>query len=201
MKNTQVVYMHGGEAFDGFWEGAQSYWGNTLSKWFQLKKGSVKKWPDRLVQDLSDRSVIKLSMPSKYNAKYVAWAKHFESAFSTFDKEVVLLGWSLGANFMAKYLSENSVPFNVKSVHLVAGCYGLGGGFDLSDDFPNKLRKYVVHLYHSKDDFVVDFNDFEKYKADLPAAVTHVFKNRNHFLQPEFPELIESLKAVSMKLK
>lgn len=195
MKNTQVVYMHGGEAFDGFWEGAQSYWVNTLAKWLQLKKGSVKKWPDRLVQDLPDQSVIKLCMPSKYNAKYEVWEKHFESQFTKFDEEVILLGWSLGANFMAKYLSENAVPFKVKSVHLVAGCYGLGGGFNLSKNFPEKLKKCEVHLYHSRDDFVVDFEDFEKYKKALPSASFHEFAHRNHFLQSDFPELIKLISS------
>ena len=194
MKNIQVIYVHGGEAFDGFWDGFKSYWGNTLSKLFQIKKGTVSKWPDHLETSLPSQKVLKLKMPSKYNAKYAAWKTHFESQFIYFDETVMLLGWSLGANFMAKYLAENDVPFKVKSVHLVAGCFGLGGGFNLAADFPAKLEKYNVHLYHSTDDFVVDFKDFEKYKRALPKAHAHSFKNRNHFLQPTFPELVESIK-------
>jgi predicted alpha/beta hydrolase family esterase len=196
MKLTQVVYMHGGEAFDGFWEGMQSYVMNTTSKVFSFKKRTLKKWPDFLETDLSDRVVIKLKMPSKYNAKYAAWKHHFEAQFKDFDDTVILLGWSLGGNFMAKYLAENTPPFKIESVHLVAPCFGLGGGFWLSDDFPGRLKDLTVHLYHSKDDFVVDFSDFKKYEKALPRAKTHVFTDRNHFLQTDFPELIETLKPL-----
>jgi len=195
MKSTSVVYIHGGEAFDSFWEGVKSYTVNVCAKWFQFKKGKVSKWPDTLESELSDRAVIKLKMPAKYNAKYAAWKRHFEAQFETFEDEVILLGWSLGANFLAKYLAEHTPPFKVKAVHLVAGCYGLGGGFDLSSSFPGKLKSLPVFLYHSKDDFVVDFTDFEKYQAVLPEAKTQVFVDRNHFLQPAFPEIITQIKS------
>lgn len=195
MRQTQLVFIHGGEAFDTFWEGAKSYMVNICAKWFQLKKGKALRWPDTLESELNDRRVLKLKMPAKYNAKYSAWKGYFESQFEHFEAEVILLGWSLGANFLAKYLSEHTPPFKVKAVHLVAGCYGLGGGFELSPVFPGRLKNLNVFLYHSKDDFVVDFKDFEKYKAALSKAKTQVFTDRNHFLQPAFPEIISQIKS------
>ena len=195
MTQTTVIYVHGGEAFDGFWAGAKSYAVNVSSKWFSFWKTKRQKWPDTLESELSGFAVLKLKMPVKYNAKYEVWRRHFEREVSTVKGEAILVGWSLGANFLAKYLAENQTKIDVKAVHLIAGCYGLGGGFWLRDDFPDKLSGYNLHLYHSRDDFVVDFKDFERYQAVLPTAKAQVFEDRNHFLQPEFPELINAIKT------
>jgi len=190
MSKPQIVYIHGGEAFDNFWSGWCSAVINYLKRPFKVPSG---RWPDGLEPNLPEFEVLKLKMPGKYNAKYATWKNYFEAQFETLNDEVVLLGWSLGANFLAKYLSENEFPKRVKAVHLVAGCYGCPGGFELNKKFPAKLSTNV-YLYHSKDDFVVDFNDFERYKAKLPKAKTHVFEDRNHFLQPEFVELMDQIK-------
>jgi predicted alpha/beta hydrolase family esterase len=194
MKTSNLIYIHGGEAFDSYWEGLKSFWQEGVIKKGAFWKSRNQKWPDTLVGNLPDFEVLKLQMPAKYNAKYQAWVKHFESQFEAFDDEVTLLGWSLGAIFLAKYLAENDFPKTLKSVHLVAGCYGLGGGFELPNDFPAKLADCPVTLYHSRDDFVVDFTDFKQYQQALPKAKTLIFEDRNHFLQPEFPELISRLK-------
>ena len=52
-----------------------------------------------------------------------------------------------------------------------------------------------IYIYHSEDDFVVPFADLDKYAKDLPNAKKVIFKDRGHFLQEEFPELIESIKS------
>ncbi len=194
MKKPQIVYIHGGDAFDSFFEGAKNWGKNVVLKRLFFWKRRTKKWPDSLAEHLPEFEVIKLKMPAKYNAQYAAWARQFECQFPTFEDGIMLVGWSLGANFLAKYLAENEMPVRVKAVHLIAGCYGLDGGFWLLENFPGKLKEYVVCLYHSRDDFVVDFKDFEQYRQALPAAKTYIFTNRNHFLQPDFPELIENLK-------
>ncbi|NCP67386.1 hypothetical protein GW756_04115 [bacterium] len=193
MKKPQIVYIHGGDGFDSLWP-ALKVWSEVLIyKASKLFKPKSAKWPDHLTSDLPDFEVLKLKMPTKYNAKYKAWVNHFESQFPLFNDEVILLGWSLGANFLVKYLAENDFPKKVKAAHLVAGCYGLGGGFELSHNFPGKLSNYNVTLYHSKDDFVVKFEDFQKYREKLPQAKTEIFEDRNHFLQSDFPELLLNL--------
>lgn len=188
----QLIYIHGGEAFDQFLPGFKSMVLENVKKLYQHKTG---RWPDTLNRELPDWEVIKLKMPGKYDAKYSAWKKYFESQFDNLEDEVVLLGWSLGANFLAKYLSENQFPKKIKSLHLVAGCYGCPGGFGLHKKLDNVSRQCAeVYLYHSHDDFVVDFSDAQKYQKELPNAQLHEFTKRNHFLQPEFPELMERIK-------
>lgn len=195
MKKPQIIYIHGGEAFDQWLPGLKSV---VLANLKNLYRHGTARWPDTLHCELPDFEIMKLKMPGKYNAKYDAWKKHFEAQFENFSDEVVLLGWSLGANFLAKYLSEEFFPKQIKAVHLVAGCYGCPGGFGLLEDFPGRLNSKPVFIYHSTDDFVVDFADSQKYKSALTEAEMQVFKDRNHFLQPEFPELISCLKKTTL---
>jgi predicted alpha/beta hydrolase family esterase len=54
-----------------------------------------------------------------------------------------------------------------------------------------------VCLFHSQDDPIVDFADFQKYRAALPEAVGKSFRNRGHFLQNRFPELVREAERQS----
>ena len=54
-----------------------------------------------------------------------------------------------------------------------------------------------IFLYHSKDDDVCPFADFEKYKNDLPTAHTEVFENRGHINQETFPEIVRDIKKLA----
>jgi len=196
MQKPQLIYIPGGEVFESSLSGLWSALKEGAKNLFKVKGV---RWPDSLESELSNFEVTKLQMPRKNNAQYKAWQKHFEAQIPNLKDGVTLLGWSLGANFLAKYLSENDFPKSIKSVHLVAGCYGAQSGFELSKSFPGLLKNYAVHLYHSKDDFVVPFEDAEKYKTALPQAQLQVFEDRNHFLQTEFKELVDVIAASAKK--
>ena len=49
-------------------------------------------------------------------------------------------------------------------------------------------------MYHSKDDPVVPYFEFEKYKAQLPNAYMKSFEDRQHFNQDTFPEIVEDIR-------
>ena len=51
-----------------------------------------------------------------------------------------------------------------------------------------------VFLYHSEDDKVVPFSDFLKYQKTLKNTTGKVFKNRGHFNQEKFPEIVKDIK-------
>ncbi len=53
-----------------------------------------------------------------------------------------------------------------------------------------------VNVWHSKDDFIVPFEEFDLYKKFAPEAKFVAFVDKNHFLIPEFPELIDSIKSI-----
>ena len=95
-------------------------------------------------------------MPNKFNARFEEWKIWFEK-FTPFLKDgVVFIGHSLGASFIAKYLSENKFPKKVRAVMLVAGVYDKDSeGYSLlSFALPEKLdlQNENTMIYHSKDD-------------------------------------------------
>lgn len=164
-----------------------------------------KKWTETFRDDLGDEyEVFMPSMPNSQNAKYEEWKIWFERHFEYLDGEVILVGWSQGGMFFSKYLTEEEFPFSIKALILMAPPFEpIKGESDDCGDFvfdtedlgilARKVQKIVI--YHSKDDFVVPYEHALKYKAALPDAELITFEDKNHFLIPEFPELISKIRS------
>lgn len=193
MKKQQVIYIHGGEG----WQTYEDYltYLQMTDVIVDPREEPLKRWSKTLPERLGDGfQVLYIQMPSKQNAKYSEWKIWFERHLQFFDEEVILIGHSLGANFLAKYLSENTFPHRILSLHLVAGCFGEPGGFELLEDLSNIERQIEdITIYHSRDDDVVPFTAAEKYKTFLPSAKLVEFSDRGHFLGEEFPELVQNI--------
>lgn len=198
----QVFYIHGGSSYsdyDAFLDSLRSDIPRDLPS---LPK--VKRWADTLREDLGEGfEVFTPKMPNSQNAKYQEWKLWFERHFEYLEGDVILVGWSQGAYFLAKYLIEEELPFSVKALILLAGPFEPadfggedGGDFAFDTDDIEKVAEKVsnIHIFHSKDDFVVPFEHALKYQAGLPMAVLHTFEDKNHFLIEEFPELIQLIK-------
>lgn len=164
--------------------------------------GSWKSW---IAEELgADWYVDIPNMPNKQNAKYDEWKIWFERHLAEVRGEVVLVGWSLGAMFLVKFLAENKISQPISKLFLLAGpcaSYDDGAGNDCgSFQFPmsalEELRVKVPHItiMHSTDDFVVPYEHALTYKEALPEAALVTFADKNHFLLPEFPELIDLIK-------
>lgn len=113
------------------------------------------------------------------------------------------MGHSLGGIFLAKYLSENNFPSKIRGVFLVAPPHDdKDSDFSLADFIlPDSLEKMEnqadqIFVYFSEDDPVVPFEDKNKYEAKFKKAVFRIFKNRGHFNQEEFPEIISDIKSL-----
>ncbi|MEM9337041.1 MAG: alpha/beta hydrolase [Patescibacteria group bacterium] len=203
----QVFYIHGGEAYSNY----EAFLSELKTREIRNlpNSESLKKWSSSLAEDLGeDFEVFSPQMPNAMNAKYEEWKIWFERHFEYLKNEVILVGWSLGAMFFVRYLSENETPFTIKHLFLIAGAYQNidagkmkedgGDFFTDSDVIPNIQYKVDgISIFHSKDDFVVTFEHAEKYKSALPEATLHAFETRNHFLIEEFPELLELIKSVA----
>ena len=110
--------------------------------------------------------------------------------------------------FLARYLSENGASKKIKADFLVAAPHIEKFEHSMAD-FSLKGRAKArisleklseqggqIFLYHSKDDDVVSFSNFEAYKKELPKARATVFTDRQHFNQPTFPKIIEDIKSL-----
>ncbi len=195
----QIIFIHGGETFDAHGD----YLAFLKYCEFNPGKAKKKKWKHSLEEKLGGGfEVITPEMPCKYNAKYNEWKIWFDKVVPFAKDGVVLIGHSLGGTFLAKYLAENDFPKKIKAVYLIAAPYDAEGSeyslgdFILPDNF-EKLREQggKIFIFHSKDDPVVPFVACDKYFLALPNAEKRIFKNKGHFTQEEFPELIESVKG------
>ena len=200
----QVLYIHGGDSFGKYEDFLQDLQTKPIRDPFGLERKSI--WVDNFRENLSGFEVLTPVMPNKQNAQYKEWKIWLERHFEFLHDDVVLVGWSLGGMFLAKYLSEEKFPFKIKAVYLLAAPSG-----EFTDESGNNCASFqfsmqnLVNLtkqsektfiWHSEDDFVVPYKEFGVYKKNVPEAEFLSFTDKNHFLVPELPELIDSIKNI-----
>lgn len=199
-QKSQIIFIRGGEAFE---KKADFY--KYLLKREYNPYHNPRYWRDWIEWALSEEyEMFSPLMPAKQNADYIAWKIWFEKIFSYLNKKnPILIGSSLGATFLLKYLSENKFPRKIQQLHLVAPAVltksltieGLGN-FKFKIAQVSKIQKMCqdINLYHSKDDTIVPYVNTESIIKYLPQAKLHTFNDRGHFLQPAFPELLKNIK-------
>lgn len=194
----QLLFIHGGESFNSREEYLDFL--NSFEPQDAFTNEESRKWKYKLPAQLGNEWVCGFPrMPNaitddySIGAHYHEWKMWFEKHIASFNDNLVLVGHSLGANFLAKYLSEETLPVRVGQLHLVAGCYG-EGSFTLSENLDGVSTQCDnVFIYHSTDDDSVLYADALRFKEALPTAELVTFEDRGHFLQEEFPELIERI--------
>lgn len=197
----QVLVIRGGETFSNY-DDYISYLKNREISLDNLK--TKKDWKNRMEADLGeDFEVFLPEMPNKRNARYLEWKIWFEKIIDILDDDLILLGSSLGGIFLAKYLSENKISKKIKAVILVAAPFDDSNNEESLIDFklPNSLLNFSkqcksIYLIQSRDDVLVSFEEFEKYKKALLSAKVIIFEDRGHFSQETFPEIVEIIKQI-----
>lgn len=203
MVKPQVFFIHGAEAYSRY----EDFLADLRTMPLDPFKEPSKRWTHTLREDLgSGYEVFQPAMPNKQNAKYEEWRIWFERHFEFLRDGVVLVGWSCGGYFLAKYLIENPVPFRVGHLFLIAAPFKNipakngedGGDFAFDTTRVGELTAVCddITIMHSTDDFVVPYEHAKRYHAALPSAKLVTFHEHNHFLIAEFPELIEQILAL-----
>ncbi|MBP9712000.1 MAG: alpha/beta hydrolase [Candidatus Pacebacteria bacterium] len=199
----QILIVRGGESFDNE-ENFFEYLRTVKLDLYEDKRN----WRDWIIWALSEtHDVLVPLMPCKQKAQYEAWQIWFERHLEFLhDDSPILVGHSLGATFLLKYLSENKFPKRIKQLHLVAPYvtdeYEIYlerlGTFKFDINKINTIKDICdeIHVWHSKDDKVVAFQNAEIVKNNLPETILHVFEDRGHFNQPAFMELLQVIKEV-----
>ena len=199
----QVLFISGGDSFSKYEDFLQDLRTRTIRS--LPSKESTKFWTETLEEDLGDDyELFRPAMPNKQNAKYEEWKIWFERHFEYLHDDVVLIGWSLGGMFLTKYLSEKTFPLKIKALYLLGApcgsCADEGGNdcgsFQYLPETLHKIYEQVkdISIMHSKDDFVVPYEHAFLYKKHLNKASLHTYEDKNHFLVPEFKELIYDIK-------
>lgn len=201
-KRHQCIFIRGGEAFDKkeeFYEYLRKREYNPYKKW--------RTWKDWLEWSLSEKfDSFSPIMPNKQWADYEAWKIWFEKLFPYINKDkeskIILIGQSLGATFLAKYLSENKFPKKIDQLYFISLLFeddGLvgekTGSFKLDKSKLKNIEPQAnkVFLFHSKDDNLVPIYHAEKFAKFLDKAKFYKFDKRGHFSQPAFMEILQTI--------
>ena len=199
----QVVLIRGGETFDTY----EQFISFLKSYEPDFGKLTAQGWKETLGTSLgTDFEVVMPKMPNSLNAKYLEWKIYFDKLVPFFNKEVVLVGNSLGSLFLAKYLSENVLPKKILGLFLVGAPYDAADSeYSLADfTIPKNLnglskQSQNIHFYYSSDDPIIPRPDMDKYKTALPQVQFSLLDDRGHFTQESFPELVEDIKKAFSK--
>jgi predicted alpha/beta hydrolase family esterase len=141
-------------------------------------------------------------MPDEDRPEYEAWKDQIAKELAGLDSEVILVGHSLGASILVKYLSEEKVERPVAGIFLVAPPYWGAedwevGEYALREDFAWRLPEELpVHFYHSRDDEWVPFTHLALYKEKLPQASVHELDGRGHQLDDDLSEVALDIKRL-----
>lgn len=198
----QIFIIHGGMTFRTDKE--YMHFLRTAELDFERFRSAKDNWKDTMSKKLGRTfEVILPVMPSKMNAKYADWKIWFNKFVPHMRKGVVLVGHSLGAIFLVKYLSETKLSKKIRATILVAAPFDDKGLQESLGDFklPKKLERFQrqagkLYVYHSADDAVVPFDNAKKYMKAFPKATVRTFKDRGHFNQETFPELVKEIKGI-----
>jgi predicted alpha/beta hydrolase family esterase len=138
-------------------------------------------------------------MPDEDRPEYGAWKDQIAKELAALDGEVILVGHSLGASMLLKYLSEENVKKPVAGIFLIAPPYwgaedwGVSE-YALQENFASKLPKELpVFFYHSRDDEWVPFAHLALYTEKLPQATIHEFDGRGHQLDDDLSEVARDI--------
>jgi predicted alpha/beta hydrolase family esterase len=195
----QIIHIHGGDSFDND-EDFFAYLKTFPYNPYAVESQKWKNWIKESVAETHD--FIAPQFPNAFNARYQAWVIWFEKMLPHLRDDLTLVGYSLGGGFLLRYLSENALPVSLKQLHLVApvvdnqDCGGVGDFvIDVSTWQGFVTEAQSVHVWHSSDDPYVPIHHSERFVAAYPRATLHRFTDRNHFFQPEFPELLSVVRS------
>lgn len=198
----QLIVIGGAELFDT----KEDYY-RFLSEYpLDINKKSLWSRKDRIIQACSWKmKCLKIDMPNKQDADYKSWKIWFNKHLELVDTKDLILVWnSLWSTFLIKYLSENNIDGHISQLHLACPMfngkclyptYAGTKDFDINENLLNNISSQVwdIHIYHSKDDSCVPYSHSERLVEKLSIAKLHTFQDRDHFLQPAFPELLNNI--------
>lgn len=190
----QILIIHGGHPADTY----QKYLLYLKNAKVSIDDLRFRGWKASLDKKLGkEYEVLSPKMPNPQQARYKEWEIWFEKFAPLLNKNAILIGHSLGGAFLAKYLSEKKFPGTIRATFLVASPFYEKKSFKL----PASLKKFSrqgghIFLYQSRDDWVVSFKHFEKFRKALPEAAVRIFHGRGHFHQENFPEIVKDIKSL-----
>jgi predicted alpha/beta hydrolase family esterase len=129
-------------------------------------------------------------------------SKQIEKEISLIEDDVILVGHSLGASMLLKYLSENKIKKTILGIFLVSTPFWSGDedwvqGFKLKKNFSAKLPKNIpLFFYHCLDDDEISFDHLSIYKQNLPRAVFREIPSGGHQMNNDLSIVAKDIQSL-----
>jgi predicted alpha/beta hydrolase family esterase len=130
---------------------------------------------------------------------YEKYKKMFSEAFDKIPEPVILIGHSLGASTLLKYLSEEKPKLSITGLFLVATPHWKADmkEFQLKKNFQESLKKIpAIFLYQSKNDTEVPFEHLKYYEKVFKNARVRILNGKEHIFSKGLPELAADIKVL-----
>ena len=131
-------------------------------------------------------------MPDEESPEYEAWGEQISRELTD---DAVLVGHSLGASILLKYVSKGKTERPIAGIFLVATPYWGAEDWEVEEyalqkDFASRLPEGLpVFLYHGREDEVVPFEHLALYAEMLPRATVREFDGRGHQFDEDLSEV------------
>ncbi|MFM1652498.1 alpha/beta fold hydrolase [Brevibacillus sp. B_LB10_24] len=153
-----------------------------------------------------DYEVLHPQMPNPEKPEYVLWKRQLDQEFSAFDREVILIGHSLGGSVLLKYLSESSFRQPIAGLFCIAAPFWgedegwRSGEFVLQEDFHLQLPEIPrMFFYHSRGDQIVPYAHLGQYAAKFPQATVRTLEGVEHSFRDGIPQLVRDIELVGSR--
>jgi predicted alpha/beta hydrolase family esterase len=144
-------------------------------------------------------------MPDEDDAPYEQWRQQIEHELASMPGRIVIVGHSVGASVLVKWLSERQDARPIAGACLLACPFWGGDGWRyegyeqlaLQPGFASKLQPEMpVYLYHCRDDEVVPFDHLALWARDIPQAVVRVCDAGGHQFNDDLSAVAEDIAAL-----
>ena len=128
--------------------------------------------------------------------------RQIDNEISRITDDLVLVGHSLGASMLLKYVSEREVPPKLTALFLISTPFWRGdeewkAGFILSENFADKLSKDIpFYFYHSQDDEEVPVAHLTLYRQKMPWATFRELPSGGHQLDNDLTVVANDIKSL-----
>lgn len=155
---------------------------------------------------------LQAALGAAYNVRYpqmpdedapdFGWGHQIDKEIAAIKGEVTLVGHSLGASILLKYLAENEVKNQIRGIFLISTPFWGGDenwqyeGLTLQENFAETLPKDVpIFLYHSRDDEEVNVAHLTMYAKKLPQATIREVASGGHQLGNDLTQVALDIKS------
>ena len=145
------------------------------------------------------------AMVDEENAPYEQWTQQIEQELAAMQGPIILVGHSVGASVLIKWLSETEVRTPIGGIFLTATPFWGGNGWlyegyeelALPEEPATKLPTGVsIFLYHCRDDETVPFDHLAHYAQVLPQATVRELAAGGHQLNNDLSEVARDIKTL-----